>query len=285
MEQIEFPSNVIDQYGDSCELGNGEHCFGPSLAIQKFVADCKKKNIAIADGEAYKVEDGKRPIVIVLGSKTYERLCDVAITKNLSPQQFLEVYTELLMDEENEDELEEDLEKVASNDSTFGVPETWGDSDEPPPVDSSLFDEEPVNHQAKEPTKRRISRPGLNIFSDLSEVLHRIHKHVDDTFRLWIGMHKSDEVQMNIEYPTEGVKIKTSSSGKMHECLEKHIDKLNKWESIMFGPKLEEGTEVKANIGAEILGFDKSIGKYKVKLGENIIVDIDPEDISSITGK
>jgi hypothetical protein len=217
VEKVEFPS-AIDKYGDSCELEDGRKCFGPSIALQKFVNDCKEKDIIIVNGEAYRTNEKITPTLLLLDADVYNKISDLAITRNLSPQEFLEIYAKLLADDtELAEDIETDLEKIAETDTVFGEVDYWDNDHIPPSTEC---------HPEKEKPARRIARGGSNIIKKLDDILSNIFLKASNELKIWLGFHSKDEMQLNIDYPEEGVSIKTAFHGDLQDCIDQGISKL-----------------------------------------------------------
>lgn len=290
-EEDQLPVNIIDGYGQFCELGDGRKCFGPGEALQKFVSDCKEGKLVMANGEVWRAEPDEIPLVINIKEQIHDQLINIAGSKGMTVQDFLLAYIALLMDDDDVvKELTSDLEKIAEDSPIFGVPDMWGDSEDPPPTNDTapidtIYGEVSEHDNAMVSNKKRIARINVAAIKKLEGVLNRIHDSKGGDIKIWMGFHNPDEIQLNIDYPEDGIRLRTLEEGGLVAAFVKHVSRLDKWEKLTFGPKLESGTEVKASIGAKILEFDKSIGKYKVEIAPGVVVDIDADQIGAILGE
>lgn len=236
--------------------------------------------------------EGRIPLVLMLEEGLYNQLMRISHRKNLTPQQFMEIYLSMLLDEDDGEE--GDIEKLAEDVSDLEEDENIEDwsvgSDLPPPVS----DGEPVEgfygdvseeDNAIEKHKKRIVRYTSSTVDELESVLEKIHEKKSSDINLSISFDKEGEVRLNINYPEDGMtldEIYTYSEDGLNSAFRESIARLSKWEDLAFGPKLEEGTNVMASIDAKVLEFDKTIGKYKVRLGEGLIIDVGPEDLDKL---
>jgi len=290
-EEEQLPTNIIDGYGQFCELSDGRKCFGPGEALQKFVSDCKEGKLVMAGGEVWRSEPDEIPLVLNVKEQIHDQLINIAGSKGMTVQDFLLAYIALLMDDDDiVKELTSDLEKIAEDSPVFGVPDTWGDGDNPPPTNDTapldaMFGEVSEDDNAVVGNKKRIARINVAIIKKLEGILDKVHANREGEIKIWMGFHNPGEVQLNIDYPEDGIKVRTKEDDGLVRSFVTQVDRLDKWEKMAFGPKLGEGTAVQAEINAKILEFDKTIGKYKVEIAPGVIVDIDADQIGAILGE
>jgi hypothetical protein len=112
--------------------------------------------------------------------------------------------------------------------------------------------------------------------------MSEIHRRREGSIEVWVGLHDTDELSLNLKYPHDGFSVKDKWTGPIGDCFSSLVERLEKWSAVAFAPKLEEGEEVQAKMDVEIVGFNRERGQYEARLG-NATVWLDPEAVERIS--
>jgi hypothetical protein len=277
-EERDVAENVLSAFEVQCQHINNEVCFVPTNAVQRFVDQCTEGKLVLAHGEVYRPEGDDIPVVAMVQSGVYDRLLTVASRNNLTVQELIGSCISSLLGDES-------IIKSASAEELEEESDVWMEGEDSPPEPWNFYgtpseEKNPViQHQENYPTYNELRQDSI---SKLNSVMSEIHRRREGSIEVWVGLHDTDELSLNLKYPHDGFSVKDKWTGPIGDCFSSLVERLEKWSAVAFAPKLEEGEEVQAKMDVEIVGFNRERGQYEARLG-NATVWLDPEAVERIS--
>jgi hypothetical protein len=130
------------------------------------------------------------------------------------------------------------------------------------------------------PTGRATDEFNSDILPRLRGLVDTLHSKKSSDLSISLGFNEIDQVDLDIRYPEQGFAIHEVYHGDFDKAILSAADRIEKWGSVAFSPKLEEGEAVSAKVAIEIIKFDATKGKYQAKVGDTVIW-IDPEVVDA----
>jgi hypothetical protein len=277
-EEQSVAENVLSAFEVKCQHINGNVCFVPTNAVQSFVDQCTAGRLVLAHGEVYRPAGDDVPVVAMVQSGVYDRLLSIASRKNLTVQELLGACVSSLLTDDSiipASSMDVDDDNDVWTEGEEGPPPAWDFSYGKPSEEKSPD----IQHQESFPSYQDLRQ---DVLSNLSSTVSEIHKKKEGPIEIWVGLHDPGEVSLNLKYPSDGFQVKDNWEGAINDCFSELVKRLEKWSSVAFAPKLEQGDEARAKLGVEIVKFDKDRGQYEARIGE-AVVWLDPEAVERIS--
>ena len=306
-QESEVATSVLGQFAVNCSHIGGNQCFVPTNAVQQFVEQCRSGKLIMAHGEVFGPSPGKVPVLAMLSEDVYRSVVELANRADLGVVEFVSAAMMAMLSGEQA------IEKLAMAIQSRGVDlpapgvedvdqKEWsfqGNYGEPvarePGVDAEPKPAKPLPGNIQ--PQIAVAIPGADgkpelvsseqessqqgSFGRLKDVLGFIHSKKEGPVEIWVGFHREDKVELCITYKKDGYNIKTAFDGELDESFSKAIDRIDCWSNVAFSPKIPAGSTAGANVAVQILDFDSTQGKYRVKVGEAVIL-LDPEAVGKV---
>lgn len=266
--------------------------------LKAVLQECKSGSLAIVGGRLIEADPDEVPFVLMLDREVYNHLFAISASLGVDPEVLVMDKIQEVVDGSGESE-DDFPYKTASDEFGLGdaqdddstIEDMLSGSVEPPPTDDGMDTEflgwgagklsEDTNPTVA--NKEKIARISHETpFDGFKKLVTMVHAKKSGDVNIQLSFNDPGEVELALSYPEDGIDVNELEDGGIDNAISKVNKQLQRFYKIAFTPKVDPNTDIKAVIGAKVVEFDKSLGKYLVQIGEDTFIHVSPEDVDKL---